>query len=66
MTGRLRTPSARSPSARVALTLEEVSRLLAAVEPLKARVLLTTMYGCGLRCPKPCDSRFATSTVSGW
>lgn len=34
---------------RVALTLEEVSRLLAAVEPLKARVLLTTMYGCGLR-----------------
>jgi integrase len=35
--------------ARVALTLEEVSRLLAAVEPLKARVLLTTMYGCGLR-----------------
>jgi site-specific recombinase XerD len=34
---------------RVALTLEEVSRLLAAVEPLKARVLLTTMYSCGLR-----------------
>lgn len=34
---------------REALTLEEVARLLAAVEPLKARVLLTTMYGCGLR-----------------
>lgn len=34
---------------RVALTLEEVSRLLPAVEPLKARILLTTMYGCGLR-----------------
>lgn len=33
----------------VVLTLEEVSRLLAAVEPLKARMLLTTMYGCGLR-----------------
>lgn len=33
----------------IVLTLEEVSRLLAAVEPLKARMLLTTMYGCGLR-----------------
>jgi len=31
------------------LTLDEVSRLLAAVEPLKARMLLTTMYDCGLR-----------------
>jgi site-specific recombinase XerD len=31
------------------LTPDEVSRLLAAVEPLKARMLLTTMYGCGLR-----------------
>ena len=31
------------------LTLQEVSRLLAAVEPLKARMLFTTMYGCGLR-----------------
>ena len=34
---------------RIVLTLEEVSSLLAAVEPLKARMLLTTMYGCGLR-----------------
>ena len=34
---------------RVVLTLEEVSSLLAAVEPPKARMLLTTMYGCGLR-----------------
>jgi len=33
----------------VVLTLEEVSRLLAAVELLKARMLLTVMYGCGLR-----------------
>lgn len=33
----------------VVLTLQEVSRLLAAVEPLKARMLLTTQYGCGLR-----------------
>jgi integrase/recombinase XerD len=33
----------------VVLTPEEVSRLLAAVEPLKVRVLLTTMYACGLR-----------------
>lgn len=31
------------------LTPEEVSRLLAAVESPKARMLLTTMYGCGLR-----------------
>ena len=31
------------------LTLEEVSRLLAAATPLKAQTLLTTMYGCGLR-----------------
>lgn len=34
---------------RIVLTLEEVSSLLSAVEPLKARMLLTTMYGCGLR-----------------
>lgn len=33
----------------VVLTLQEVSRLLLAVEPLKVRMLLTTMYGCGLR-----------------
>jgi integrase/recombinase XerD len=33
----------------VVLTLEEVSRLLAAVEPLKVRTLFTTMYACGLR-----------------
>jgi site-specific recombinase XerD len=33
----------------VALTPEEVSRLLAAVESPKVRVLLTVMYGCGLR-----------------
>ena len=33
----------------VVLTLEEVSQLLAAVKPLKARMLFTTMYGCGLR-----------------
>lgn len=33
----------------VVLTPEEVSRLLRAVEPPKARMLLTVMYGCGLR-----------------
>ena len=33
----------------VVLTLQEVSRLLAAARPLKARMLFTTMYGCGLR-----------------
>ena len=33
----------------MALTLDEVARLLSAVEPPKARMLLTTMYGCGLR-----------------
>lgn len=31
------------------LTVEEVARLLAAVHPAKLRMLLTTMYGCGLR-----------------
>ena len=30
-------------------TPEEVSRLLAAAEPGKARMLFTTLYGCGLR-----------------
>lgn len=34
---------------RVALSPEEVSRLLAATQPLKARMLFTTMYACGLR-----------------
>jgi len=33
----------------VVLTLEEVSRLLAATKPIKARMLFTTMYACGLR-----------------
>jgi integrase/recombinase XerD len=33
----------------VVLTPQEVSRLLAAAEPGKARMLFTTMYGCGLR-----------------
>lgn len=33
----------------VVLTLEEVSRLLAAAQPLKPRMLFTTMYACGLR-----------------
>jgi integrase/recombinase XerD len=33
----------------VVLTPDEVARLLAAVEPFKVRMLLTTMYGCGLR-----------------
>ena len=31
------------------LTVDEVARLLAAVQPEKLRMLLTTMYGCGLR-----------------
>lgn len=31
------------------LTLEEVAQFLAAAKPLKARMLFTTMYGCGLR-----------------
>ena len=39
----------KAQHARVVLTLQEVARLLAAVEPLKVRMLLTTMYGCGLR-----------------
>jgi len=39
----------KSQHSPVVLTLEEVSRLLAATEPLKIRMLLTTMYGCGLR-----------------
>ena len=33
----------------VVLTLEEVAQLLDAVTPLKAKMLFTTMYGCGLR-----------------
>ena len=33
----------------VVLTLEEVAQLLAAAQPLKAKMLFTTMYGCGLR-----------------
>ena len=33
----------------VVLTLEEVSQLLDAVKPLRAKMLFTTMYGCGLR-----------------
>ncbi len=33
----------------VVLTPEEVSRLLAAAQPPKAKMLFTTMYGCGLR-----------------
>ena len=33
----------------VVLTPREVSRLLAAAEPGRARMILTTMYGCGLR-----------------
>ena len=31
------------------LTIDEVTRLLAAAHPQKMRMLLTTMYGCGLR-----------------
>jgi site-specific recombinase XerD len=44
------THSYRPKSQRSAvLTPQEVSRLLAAAEPGKARMILTTMYGCGLR-----------------
>jgi integrase/recombinase XerD len=39
----------KPPRPSVVLTLQEVSRLLAAAQPLKARMLFTTMYGCGLR-----------------
>lgn len=39
----------KAKRAPVVLTLEEVARLLAAAQPLKARMLFTTMYGCGLR-----------------
>ena len=39
----------KAQRSRVALTPQEVSRLLAAVKPLKARMLFTTMYACGLR-----------------
>ena len=44
-----RSSGSTSKRAPVVLTLEEVSRLLAAAGPLKARMLFTTMYGCGLR-----------------
>ena len=40
-------PKARRSA--VVLTPQEVSQLLAAAEPGKARMLFTTMYGCGLR-----------------
>ena len=33
----------------VVLTLKEVAQLLAATKPLKAKMLFTTMYDCGLR-----------------
>ena len=33
----------------VVLTLEEVAQLLDAAKPLRAKMLFTTMYGCGLR-----------------
>ena len=36
----------RSP---VVLTPEEIARLLSAAEPLKAKIIFTTMYACGLR-----------------
>ena len=39
----------KAQRSRVALSPQEVSRLLAAAEPGKARMLLTTMYACGLR-----------------
>jgi integrase/recombinase XerD len=42
-------PRRKAKRLPVALTSEEVSRLLAAVESPKARMLLTVMYGCGLR-----------------
>jgi integrase/recombinase XerD len=45
------THSARRKAKRLptVLTPEEVSRLLAAIEQRKARMLLMVMYGCGLR-----------------
>lgn len=39
----------RSRRSAAVFTPEEVSRLLAAAEPGKPRMLFTTMYGCGLR-----------------
>jgi site-specific recombinase XerD len=42
-------PRRKTKRLPVVLTPKEVARLLAAVEPLKERVLFTTMYGCGLR-----------------
>ena len=42
-------PRRKAKRLPVVLTPEEVSRLLAAVESPKARMLLTVMYGCGLR-----------------
>ena len=39
----------KTKRAPAVLTLEEVSRLLGAAEPLKAKMIFTTMYGCGLR-----------------
>jgi integrase/recombinase XerD len=39
----------KAQASPVVLTLEEVSRLLAAARPLKAKTLFTTMYACGLR-----------------
>jgi site-specific recombinase XerD len=42
-------PRRKAKRLPVALTPEEVSQLLAAVESHKMRMLLTVMYGCGLR-----------------
>ena len=39
----------RAKQEPVILTLEEVAQLLDAAKPLKAKMLFTTMYGCGLR-----------------
>ena len=44
----------KAKRSREALTPEEVSRLLRAAQPGKARMLFTTMYACGLRVLRRC------------
>jgi site-specific recombinase XerD len=46
---RNRSIAATTKQEPVVLTLEEVAQLLAATKPLKAKMLFSTMYDCGLR-----------------
>src|SRR5262245_12112946 len=46
------------------LSPEEVKRVLTMATSLKARVMLTLAYGCGLRARRSCGCERATSIVS--